>query len=93
MINNYFEIDKLGNLKRTSQDLKKKSKKERSFFSKNININVGYSLVTPILIGVAIGLTLDNKFHTKPYLTLFFIFFGMISSIYNLYKIYIDERS
>lgn len=93
MINNYFEIDKLGNLKRTGQDLKKKSKKERSFFSKNININVGYSLVTPILIGVAIGLALDNKFHTKPYLTLFFIFFGMVSSIYNLYKIYIDERS
>ena len=93
MINNYFEIDKRGDLKKTDRNFGKKSKIKKKFFSQYLNINVGYSLVTPILIGVAIGLALDNKFHTKPYLTLFFIFFGMISSIYNLYKIYIDERS
>ena len=87
MINNYFEIDKQGNLKKTNRNIKKKSKNKKDFFSEYININVGYSLVTPILIGVIIGLALDNKFHTKPYFTVFFIFFGMISSFYNLFRL------
>ena len=92
MINNYFEIDKLGNLKKTNRNFDKKPKIKKDFFSEYININVGYSLVTPILIGVIIGLVLDNKFHSKPYFTVFFIFLGTVSSIYNLYKIYTDER-
>ena len=86
MINNYFEIDKQGNLRKTERNLKNQNKRKKDLFSQYLNINVGYSLVTPILIGVIIGLALDNKFHTKPYFTVFFIFFGMISSIYNLYK-------
>ena len=92
MINNYFEIDKLGNLKKTNRNFDKKPKIKKDFFSEYININVGYSLVTPILIGVIIGLVLDNKFHSKPYFTVFFIFLGTVSSIYNLYKFYKDER-
>jgi len=87
MINNYFEIDKQGNLKKTNQNIKKKSKNKKDLFSQYLNINVGYSLVTPILIGVIIGLALDNKFHTKPYFTVFFIFLGAISSFYNLFKL------
>ena len=93
MINNYFEIDKQGNLNKTNQDFNKKPKIKKDLFSQYLNINVGYSLVTPILIGVIIGLMIDNKFRSKPYFTVFFIFLGTISSIYNLYKIYIDERS
>ena len=92
MINNYFEIDKQGNLKKTSSDFNKKLKIKKDLFSQYLNINVGYSLVTPILIGVVIGLMLDNKFHSKPYFTVFFIFFGTVSSIYNLYRFYLDER-
>lgn len=93
MINNYFEIDKQGNLKKTDLNLKKQNKKKKGFFSEYVNINVGYSLVTPILIGVIIGLALDNKLRTKSYFTVFFIFFGMASSIYNLYRLYKDDRS
>ena len=86
MINNYFEIDKHGNLKKTTRNLNKNRKIKKDFFSEYININVGYSLVTPILIGVIIGLTLDNKFHSKPVFTVLFIFLGMVSSFYNLFK-------
>jgi F0F1-type ATP synthase assembly protein I len=86
-MNSYFEIDKHGDLKKTNQYFNKKPKIKKDFFSEYININVGYSLVTPILLGVIIGLTLDNKFHKKPFFTVFFIFFGMISSLYNLFKI------
>lgn len=87
MINNYFEIDKQGNLKKTKQNLKKKRQTKKDFFSEYININVGYSLVTPILLGVIVGLTLDNKFHSKPVFTVFFIFLGAVSSFYNLFKL------
>ena len=86
MINNYFEIDKRGNLKKTDRNFDKKPKAKKDFFSEYININVGYSLVTPILIGVIVGLTLDNKFHSKPVFTVSFIFLGMVSSFYNLFK-------
>lgn len=84
---NYFEIDKHGNLKKTSQDLKKKPETKKSFFLDYININVGYSLVTPILLGVIIGLTLDSRFHSKPVFTVFFIFLGTVGSFYNLFRL------
>ncbi len=84
---NYFEIDKHGNLKKTSQNLKKKRETKKDLFSQYLNINVGYSLVTPLLVGVIIGLTLDNKFQSKPVFTVFFIFLGMVSSLYNLFKL------
>ncbi|HEX7542740.1 MAG TPA: AtpZ/AtpI family protein [Patescibacteria group bacterium] len=87
MINNYFEIDKRGNLKKTSQSLKKKSKEKKDFFSEYININIGYSLIIPILVGVIVGLVLDNKFHSKPIFTVLFIFLGTVSSFYNLFKL------
>lgn len=87
MKRNYFKIDKHGNLKKTSENLKKKPETKKSFFPDYININVGYSLVTPILIGVIIGLTLDSRFKSKPVFTVFFIFLGTVLSFYNLFKL------
>ncbi|KKP59479.1 MAG: hypothetical protein UR54_C0027G0001 [Candidatus Roizmanbacteria bacterium GW2011_GWA2_34_18] len=84
---NFFEIDRHGDLKKTSQDLKKKPETKKNFFTDNVNINVGYSIVTPILIGVIIGLTLDSRFHSKPVFTVFFIFLGTVLSFYNLFKL------
>ncbi len=83
----YFEIDKGGELKETSQVLKKKPQTKKNFFTDYININVGYSLVTPILLGVIIGLILDSRFQSKPVFTVFFIFLGTVSSFYNLFKL------
>lgn len=87
MINNYFEIDKRGNLKKTTGFLNKKQKIKKDLFSEYADINVGYRLVTPILVGVIIGLALDNRLHSKPVFTVFFIFLGAISSLYNLFKL------
>lgn len=85
---NFFEIDKHGNLKKTDKNPnEKRAKVKRGFFSEYININVGYSLITPLLLGVIVGLTLDNRFKSKPFFTVFFIFLGMVSSLYNLFKI------
>lgn len=50
-------------------------------------LNVGYYLITPLLVGVFLGLLLDSKLRTKPFFTLFFIVLGTVSSFYNLWKI------
>ena len=86
MKRNYFEIDKHGNLKKTIRNINKKRETKKNFFTDNVNFNVGYSLVTPILVGVIIGLVLDSRFHSKPVFTVFFIFLGAVSSFYNLFK-------
>jgi len=87
MKRNYFEIDQHWNLKKTSQNIKKKQEAKKNFFTDSVNFNIGFSLVTPILIGVIIGLTLDSRFHSKPVFTVLFIFLGAVSSFYNLFKL------
>ena len=83
----FFEFDKHWNLKKTSRKPKSGLKTKKSFFDDSINMNVGYSLVTPILLGVIIGLALDARFHSKPVFTVLFIFLGAVSSFYNLYRL------
>jgi F0F1-type ATP synthase assembly protein I len=36
---------------------------------------------------LTLGIVLDSIFATRPTLTLVFLFFGVIGSFYNLYKI------
>lgn len=91
---NFFEIDKQGSLKKTNKPsdsegrtLKKKPGAKKSSLSDLMNMNVGYNLATPILVGVIIGLTLDSHFHSKPVFTVAFIFLGAVSSFYNLFRI------
>ena len=83
----YFEIEKSGELKEATQAPKKSSGTKKNFFTDYININVGYSLIIPILLGVIIGLILDSRFQSKPVFTVFFIFLGTVSSFYNLFKL------
>jgi len=51
-------------------------------------LNLGLYLVVPLIIAVAVGIYLDNKFGTKGTFTLIGIGFGTISIFYNLYKLY-----
>jgi F0F1-type ATP synthase assembly protein I len=48
---------------------------------------LGYHLVSPILIGVFLGLALDRFFHTKPVLFLSVFLIGVIVSFYNLIRL------
>lgn len=50
------------------------------------HINIGYYLVTPLLLGVFLGLAVDKFLKTKPVFTIFFIIIGTASTFYNLYK-------
>lgn len=50
-------------------------------------ISIGYYLVTPMLIGVIVGLYLDSQFKSKPLFIMIFLFLGIAGTFYNLYKV------
>lgn len=50
-------------------------------------LNIGMYLATPLLVGVFLGTYLDNRFGTKPVITLVLLGLGLVSTFYNLYKI------
>jgi len=54
--------------------------------------NIGYYLLTPLLLGVFIGLGLDTYFRSKPLFTLIGISLGFISAAYSLYKLVKDSQ-
>ncbi len=53
--------------------------------------NIGYYILTPIIIGVFSGLIIKQLFRQSDVLILIFIFIGMIASFYNIWKIYKDS--
>ena len=79
----YYSFDKNLNLKRVSGLKKKEISRKLNFHLANY-VNIGYYLITPILIGVFLG------YITKYYL--FFLTVGAIGTFYNLIKIYINAR-
>ena len=81
----YYIFDKNLNLKQSKVTFPK------TFQRLNINLlakysNIGYYLLTPLLIGVFLGLYLDGRFSTH-YLTVIGILIGGIGSIYNLIRL------
>lgn len=63
-------------------DIKKKKKSTVAN-----HIDIGYYLVTPMLIGVIVGLYLDSRFKSKPLYTMIFLFLGVVGMFYNLWKV------
>jgi ATP synthase protein I len=53
--------------------------------------SIGLVFVASIVIGTLIGVYLDGRFGTKPYLTLFFIFIGVAAGVKNV--IYYIKKS
>ncbi len=78
-INEHFEI--------APQIIKKKKTGEKEFWLNPMLYNVGIYLMTPILLGVFIGFTLDRILKTKPFFVIIFILLGTIGSFYNFWKI------
>jgi ATP synthase protein I len=48
---------------------------------------IGFYLITPLLLGIFIGLYIDAKFGTKPIFTLVGIGLGVILTFVNLIKV------
>ncbi len=48
--------------------------------------SIGFTVAFSIFIGVAIGVWLDRKFETGPWLTLLFTVFGIIAGFRNYFR-------
>jgi ATP synthase protein I len=63
---------------------KKNSKKKKSGYG--IGMKMSLDLFSSILVGMMIGLGIDNFFSTKPVFLLIFLVLGIIAGFYSLYK-------
>jgi len=85
----YFVFDKNLNFKPVSElDNKKKAPAKKDKFSLVNMLNIGYYIITPLLVGVFLGLAIDRQLKIKGVFTLIFLFFGSVAAFYNLYKLY-----
>jgi len=84
-----YQIDSEGNIKEIEEKENKiKKKKEIKFDFSNLDyISIGFYVVAPIVLGVIVGIFLDNKLGTKPLITLTLILLGSVGSLYNLYRL------
>ena len=82
----YYTFDKKLDLKPSLEPTKRASKKKENNFLLAKYSNIGYYLLTPLLIGVFLGLYLDGRLGTH-YLVVIGIIIGSIGSFYNLFKI------
>lgn len=86
-----YTVDVEGNKREINHAVKEKSKEDYTALAKYSSI--GYYLVTPLLLGVAGGIALDNFLHTKPVFTVCLIFVGTIATFYNLFKLVNEGRT
>lgn len=61
--------------------------KGKSFGSIVDFASIGLLLVSSVFVGATMGYFLDQKFGTKPYLSLIFLILGLISGVKSVYKI------
>lgn len=88
MLSNHFSID--NQLQITKNKIKtdeiKKTNKNNDNLLLAKSTNLGYYLITPILIGVFFGVGLDQFLGTKPLFTISLLIIGVIGTFYNLVK-------
>ena len=67
-----------------SDNLDIKRKKKISGYG--VGMKISLDLISPIVVGFFIGITIDNFFSTKPIFLVIFLVLGIIAGFYNLYK-------
>ena len=80
----YLGFDKNFDIKIISQP-KNKTKKQSNFTLVNAG-SVGYYIITPLVVGVFLGYTIDKKIGTN-FLVVLGIFLGAIGAFYNLFRL------
>lgn len=66
--------------------LKDKKNTQKKVSGYGIGMKISLDLFSSILVGILIGLGMDNFFSTKPIFLLIFLVLGIITGFYNLYK-------
>jgi ATP synthase protein I len=91
MKKSFYKIGHDLRIKKVNEELKIKPKESPKESSNPIllakSLNIGYYLITPLLIGVFFGYWLDNIFKTRPLFLLMFFLIGTVGSFYNLWKL------
>lgn len=91
---NLFKVDKTLHVKKVEKPHELPKKKLRSDVNNFIiakSLNVGYYLITPLLLGVFFGYGLDLFFKTKPIFFMLTFTLGIAGSFYNLWKVVKDS--
>lgn len=78
-----YSINQEGILRRIL--LKKKKKKDERYSVDFSYLNIGYYIITPILMGVFVGLALDIWLGTRPLFVMIGILGGTVGIFYNLF--------
>lgn len=81
------EIRSIGRDGRLSQSSIKRKKTKTDDRSSISYLNIGFYLITPILVGVFLGSVVDSYFHTRPIFIILFLIVGTIMCFYNLFKV------
>lgn len=92
---NLFKVDKSLHVKRVDKPhefAKKKIESSVNNFLIAKSLNIGYYLITPLLLGVFFGIGLDLFFKTKPLFFLLLFALGIAGSFYNLWKIVTETK-
>ncbi|MBI2049754.1 AtpZ/AtpI family protein [Candidatus Roizmanbacteria bacterium] len=71
---------------------KNKSRKRGSGALDLTYLNIGFYLITPILLGVLLGYNMDVWFKSKPFFLILFLVLGTLSSFYNLWKLTKEQK-
>ena len=61
-------------------------KKNNNFQNFGMFLKSGIELVSPVIVGVVIGLFCDHYFKTKPIFLIIFLIFGFAAGIINVYR-------
>lgn len=77
-------VDPAGNT--SSKEINRPKRNKNDLYLDSRYLNLGYYLITPLILGVILGLTADSYLHTKPLFTLICIALGTVATCYNLFK-------
>ena len=84
------EDDKIANLKEKIENIEK-NKQNKSQFKKESGASFGFKisteLVAALVVGVGIGIVVDNYFETKPFGLIIFFILGAFAGFLNVYRV------
>ena len=74
---------KIDNLRNKTKEVKTKRKEGGASFGFKISTEI----IAALVVGVGIGLIVDNYFNTKPIGLIIFFIFGAIAGFLNVYRV------
>tara|TARA_Y100000590_G_scaffold348505_1_gene399563 strand:- start:189 stop:473 length:285 start_codon:yes stop_codon:yes gene_type:complete len=82
--------NKIQRLKQKIDDIKSKKnshKKEKGSVNANFGFKISTEIVAALVVGVGIGLIVDNYFNTKPFGLIIFFILGAFAGFLNVYRV------